>query len=48
MREWHRWKRFGLAHGRGPIHERPIYVRCLEICEQEYDLWQYHEVKHDA
>lgn len=39
--EWQRWKRFGLAHGKGWIHERPIYVRAIEICEQEFEHWQY-------
>jgi len=43
--EWQRWKRFGLAHGRGWIHERPIYVRAIEICEQELECWQYHEMR---
>jgi hypothetical protein len=43
--EWQRWKRFGLAHADGWVRERPIYVRAIEICEQELDHWQYMEIK---
>lgn len=33
--EWRRWSRFGLAHGKGWVDERPVYIRAIEICEQE-------------
>jgi hypothetical protein len=42
--EWHRFRRFGLPHARGWAAERPVYVRIIEICEQEYDLYQAQEI----
>ncbi|MFW5777401.1 MAG: hypothetical protein ACOCZB_08970 [Spirochaetota bacterium] len=34
--EWNRYRRFGLANGQGWRQERMLYVRVLEVCEQEF------------
>jgi hypothetical protein len=34
MREWNRFRRFGLPHGRGYLYEKRLYVRVIEIFEQ--------------
>jgi hypothetical protein len=36
LADWNRYRRFGLAHGAGWKQERMLYVRVLEVCEQEY------------
>jgi hypothetical protein len=43
--EWQRWKRFGLPHGQGWINERPQWIKAVEICEQEFQLWQAREME---
>jgi hypothetical protein len=45
-REWNRFKRFGLPHGKGYMGERRLYVRAIEIMEQEFNDWQYRRMKH--
>lgn len=37
LREWARYRRFGLAHGNGPAGERHLYVRVIETAELEAD-----------
>ena len=41
MREWSRFRRFGLPHGRGYLQENRLYVRVIEIFEQEYNDFLY-------
>ncbi len=38
LKEWSRYKRFGLANGHGWRGERALYVRTIEVCEQEYSF----------
>lgn len=39
--QWCRWKRFGLPHGsNGWMHERMIWIQCIELIDQEYTLYQ--------
>jgi hypothetical protein len=37
MREWSRYRRFGLPHGRGYMGERRLYALAIEIFEQEHN-----------
>ena len=36
LADWNRYRRFGLANGGGWKQERMLYIRVLEVCEQEY------------
>jgi hypothetical protein len=36
LSEWNRFTRFGLANGAGWKNERILYVRVIEVCEQEH------------
>lgn len=47
IRAWTRYRRFGLEHGRGPAGERPLYMRVIEVCEQETDFYQRSKIKGD-
>lgn len=47
IKAWTRYRRFGLEHGGGPAQERPLYIRVIEICEQETDFYQRSKVKRD-
>lgn len=38
MKEWRRFRRFGLAHGGGYANERRLYIAIIEACETEYDF----------
>jgi hypothetical protein len=41
IREWSRFRRFGLPHGGGHLQENRLYVRVMEIFEQEYNDFLY-------
>jgi hypothetical protein len=45
MREWNRFRRFGLPHGRGYLHEKRLYLRVIEIFEQEYNDFLYSQTR---
>jgi hypothetical protein len=45
LREWNRYRKFGLAHGLGYLNERRLYTRAMEIFEQEYNDFLYGETR---
>lgn len=44
-REWIRFRDFGLAHGNGPNGERPVYIKALQILQQEFAGFQRDEMR---
>ncbi len=36
MKLWSDWKQFGLPHGRGYVHEKPIVLTVLRIIDLAY------------
>lgn len=46
-REWIRFRDFGLAHGSGPNGERPIYIKALQILQQEIAGFQRDKMRSD-
>ncbi|MDR1903078.1 MAG: hypothetical protein LBQ88_12465 [Treponema sp.] len=44
-KEWSRYRRFGLPHGQGYMREKNLYVRVIELFEQEFNDFQYKGVK---
>jgi len=44
-RAWSRYRRFGLAHGQGSDNERPLYIRAIEVLEQEFEGHQADEME---
>lgn len=45
LREWNRYRRFGLPHGRGYLGERRLYALVIEIFEQEYNAFLYDKTR---
>jgi len=43
--QWCRWKRFGLPHDSGWIRERYIWIRCMEIIDEEQGIYQQSRLK---